>query len=89
MMAQKTWFGERMCLLSVQALQSTLRGSKSPKTALVGKSQPKRKRPKLLDNFVNKRNTPIVVMNHYREVRYALSESIVSFPPKRHLAEIW
>jgi hypothetical protein len=35
-----------------------------PKTAPVRKSQPKRKRPIKLNNFVNMWNTPIIVMNH-------------------------
>ena len=47
-----------------EVLQLTFRGSKSPKTAPVGKSQPKRKRLIMLNNFVNRRNTPIIVINH-------------------------
>ena len=38
------------------------KGSKSPKTAPVGKSQPKRERPKMLSDFVIRQNTPIVVI---------------------------
>ena len=47
-----------------EMLKSTFRGSKCQKTAPVGKSQPTRKCPKMLNNFVITQNTPLVVMNH-------------------------
>ena len=65
MMAQKTWFGVRMCLLGIRSVEITFRGSTSSKTAAVWKSQPKRKRPKMLINFAITRNAPIAVMNHW------------------------
>ena len=54
--------------LMSELLKSTFRGSKSPKTAPVEKSQPKRKRPKMLNNFVIRRNESIVVLNHCLEI---------------------
>ena len=43
-------------------MSEKLRGSKFPKTAPVEKSQPNRKRLKMLNNFVITQSTPIVVM---------------------------
>ena len=43
-----------------EVLKSTLRGSKSSKTAPVWESQTKRKCPKMLNKFVITQNTPIV-----------------------------
>jgi len=44
--AQKTSFGLRMCLLSIRSVKIGCKGSKSPKSDSVGKYQRKRKRPK-------------------------------------------
>jgi len=46
-MAQKTSFGVRMCLLSIQSDKIVCKGSKTPNSGSVGKSQPKRKRSKI------------------------------------------
>jgi len=51
-MAQKTSFGVRMCLLSIRSVKIESKQSKSPKSCSVGKSHPKRKRPKIPYNFV-------------------------------------
>ena len=64
-------------------LKSTVRGSQSPKTAPIGKSQSKRKCPKMLNNFEITQITPIAVLNHWKEIECALSESIVYFPPPK------
>jgi hypothetical protein len=64
MMAENTWFGVRMSLLRVRSVTNDFRSSKSPKSAPVGKSQPKRKRPIMLNNFLNRQNMTIIVMNN-------------------------
>ena len=88
-MARKTWFGVRMCFRLSAALQSTSRSSKSLKTVPEGESQPIQKHQEMFNNFVSKRITLNIFINHKEEVRYALPELIVNFPPNHHLPDIW
>jgi len=59
-------FDLRMCFLSIRNAKIVCKGSKSPKSGTVGKSQPKGKRSKVPYNSVIKRNQPMVVVKHLK-----------------------